>query len=146
MSSARTIQTSKSADLVTFKILADGTELPATAQVLLIAVEKEINRIPTAKIILSDGDPSAQEFALSNENLLIPGKEIEIKAGYHSDEETIFKGLVIKHSLKIKSGSAQLIIECRDKAVKLTSGRKSKLFPRQQRQRCFRRNNRRLRN
>lgn len=129
MSSARTIQTSKSADLVTFKILADGTELPATAQVLLIAVEKEINRIPTAKIILSDGDPSAQEFALSNENLLIPGKEIEIKAGYHSDESTIFKGLVIKHSLKIRSGTAQLVIECKDKAVKLTSGRKSSYFP-----------------
>jgi Rhs element Vgr protein len=128
MSPSRTIQTSRSADLVTTKIWIDGTELPATAQVMNISVEKEINRIPTAKLIFMDGDPSAQEFALSNEDLLIPGKEIEIKAGYHSDEETIFKGIVIKHSLKIRSANSLLIIECKDKAVKLTSGRKSKYF------------------
>jgi len=129
MSPSRNIQTSRSADLVSFKILIGGTELPATAQVMNITVEKEINRIPTAKIIFTDGDPSAQDFALSNEDLLIPGKEIEIKAGYHSDEETIFKGIIIKHSLKIRSGGSFLTIECKDKAVKLTSGRKSKYFP-----------------
>lgn len=128
MSPSRNIQTSRSADLVTHTILIDGTELPATAHVMNITVEKEINRIPTAKIIFTDGDPSAQDFALSNEDLLIPGKEIEIKAGYHSDEETIFKGIVIKHSLKIRSGGSFLTIECKDKAVKLTSGRKSKYY------------------
>lgn len=128
MSPSRNIQTSRSADLVSFKILIDGTELPATAHVMNITVEKEINRIPTAKIIFTDGDPSAQDFALSNEDLLIPGKEIEIKAGYHSDEETIFKGIVIKHSLKIRSGGSFLTVECKDKAVKLTSGRKSKYY------------------
>jgi Rhs element Vgr protein len=128
MSPARTIQTSRSADLVTFTILIDGTELPATARAATIIVEKEINRIPTARLIFNDGNPSDQEFALSNDNLLIPGKEVEIKAGYHSDEETIFKGLIIKHSLKIKSGGSVLMIECKDKAVKLTLGRKSKYF------------------
>lgn len=128
MSPSRNIQTSRSADLVSFKILIDGTELPATAHVMNITVEKEINRIPMAKIIFTDGDPSTQDFALSNEDLLIPGKEIEIKAGYHSDEETIFKGIVIKHSLKIRSGGSLLIVECKDKAVKLTSGRKSKYY------------------
>lgn len=128
MCPARTIQTSQSADLVTFTILIDGTELPATARAANITIEKEINRIPTARLIFNDGNPSSQEFALSNDNLLIPGKEIEIKAGYHSDEETIFKGLIIKHSLKIKSGGSVLMIECKDKAVKLTLGRKSKYF------------------
>ena len=129
MSPSRTIQTSRSADLVSCTILADGSQLPATVQVMNVTVEKEINRIPTAKIVFIDGDPSTQEFPLSNKDLLIPGKEIEIKAGYHSDEETIFKGIVIKHSLKIRSGGSFLTIECKDKAVKLTSGRKSKYFP-----------------
>jgi len=128
MCPARTIQTSRSADLITFTILIDGTELPATARAANITIEKEINRIPTARLIFNDGNPSSQEFALSNDNLLIPGKEIEIKAGYHSDEETIFKGLIIKHSLKIKSVGSVLMIECKDKAVKLTLGRKSKYF------------------
>jgi Rhs element Vgr protein len=77
---------------------------------------------------LLDGNPSSQEFELSNQDLFLPGKEIEIKAGYHSDETTIFKGILIKHSLKIRASQSFLIVECKDKAVKLTIGRKSKYF------------------
>ncbi|HCY41483.1 MAG TPA: Rhs element Vgr protein [Prolixibacteraceae bacterium] len=128
MVSPRNIQTSRSADLVTFKVLIDGAELSASVNVLNISVEKEINRIPSAKLVITDGDPASQEFAVSNDTLLIPGKEIEIKAGYHSDDETIFKGIIIKHSLKIRPQYSLLIVECRDKAVKLISGRKSKYF------------------
>jgi Rhs element Vgr protein len=128
MPDERTINTSRSADLVTHKILVGDVQLSSAFHVLTIVVDKEINRISTAKIVLSDGDPASQEFELSNRDLLIPGKEIEIKAGYHSDEETIFKGVVIKHSIKIRSNQSFLIIECKDKAVNLTLGRKSKYF------------------
>jgi len=128
MPEQRVISTSQSSDLVTFKVLVDGEELSKTNQVMSIVVEKEINRIPTARIVLLDGDPAAQEFELSNQDLFVPGKEIEIKAGYHSDEETIFKGIVIKHNLKIRTNQSYLVVECKDKAVKLTVGRKSKYF------------------
>ncbi|MDO8951516.1 MAG: type VI secretion system tip protein VgrG, partial [Draconibacterium sp.] len=128
MPEQRVIQTSKSADLVTQKILIEGSELSNAYSVINIIVEKEINRIPTAKIILLDGDPASQDFELSNQDLFLPGKQVEIKAGYHSSEETIFKGIVVKHGLKIRSNQSFLIIECKDKAVKLTIGRKSKYF------------------
>ncbi|MBT6006244.1 MAG: type VI secretion system tip protein VgrG, partial [Prolixibacteraceae bacterium] len=128
MPEQRVINTSQSADLVTFKIFADGNQIPGTFSIMSIVVEKEINRIPTAKIVLLDGDPASQDFEASNQESFIPGKEIEIKAGYHSDEETIFKGIVIKHSLKIRSNQSYLIVECKDKAVKLTIGRKNKYF------------------
>ncbi|MGM0621105.1 MAG: type VI secretion system tip protein VgrG, partial [Bacteroidota bacterium] len=128
MPEERVISTSRSADLITHKILVDGEEISGSIQVMNISVEKEINRIPTAKIVLLDGDPASQDFALSNKDLFIPGKKIEIKAGYHSDEETVFKGLVIKHSLKIRNSQSFLIIECKDEAVKMTVGRKSKYF------------------
>jgi len=65
---------------------------------------------------------------LSNKDLFVPGNEIEIKAGYHSDEETIFKGIVIRHNLKIRENQSRLIVECKDEAVKMTIGRKSKYF------------------
>ena len=122
------IQTSKSADLITYKILTEGQELSKLYQVKSIIVSKEVNRIPTAKIILLDGEASKRDFELSNEDLLIPGKKIEITAGYHSDEETIFKGIIIKHSLKIRANTSQLIVECKDEAVKMTVGRKSKYY------------------
>lgn len=128
MNNTGVIQTSKSADLITFKILIEGEELSKKYGVKNIMVAKEVNKIPTAQIVLIDGDASERDFKLSNEELLVPGKKIEITAGYHSDEETIFKGIVIKHNLRIRSSSAQLIVECRDEAVKMTIGRKSKYF------------------
>lgn len=128
MNNSGVIQTSKSADLVTHKILIEGEELSKTYQVKSVVVQNEVNRIPMAQIVLTDGEASERDFKLSNEDLLIPGKKIEITAGYHNDEETIYKGIVIKHSIKIKSGASLLIIECKDEAVKLTIGRKSKYF------------------
>ena len=122
------IPTSQPSDLVTLKILIEGSELSHVYSVMNIVVEKEINRIPTARIIVLDGDPAGQDWELSNKDLFLPGKEIEIKAGYHLDEETIFKGIVIKHSLKIRASQSFLIVECKDKAVKMTIGRKSKYF------------------
>ncbi|MCF6350629.1 MAG: type VI secretion system tip protein VgrG [Flavobacteriaceae bacterium] len=122
------IKTSKSADLITYKILTEGQELSTIYQVKSIVVSKEVNRIPTAKIVLLDGEAAKRDFNLSNKDLLIPGKKIEITAGYHSDEETIFKGIVIKHSLKIRNNSSHLIVECKDEAVKMTVGKNSNYF------------------
>ena len=128
MNNSGVIQTSQSSDLVTFKILLDGQELSKTFQVKSVVVQNEVNRIPMAQIMLIDGEASERDFKLSNEDLLIPGKKIEITAGYHSDEETIFKGIIIKHSIKIRDNSSCLIIECKDEAVKLAIGRKSSYY------------------
>lgn len=128
MSNERIIQTSKPATLVTCKILIEGTELSKANVPLSIVVEKEVNRIPTAKIVFVDGDPSLQDFPLSNDDLLIPGKKIEITSGYQGSEESVFKGVIVKHNIKVRPQQALLIVECRDEAVKLTVGRKSKYF------------------
>ncbi|WP_299763447.1 type VI secretion system tip protein VgrG [uncultured Dokdonia sp.] len=128
MNNSGYIQTSKNPDLVTYKVLSGGNELPGKYRVKSIVVEKEVNRVPYAQLVILDGSSPDQEFELSNEELLIPGKEIEITAGYHLDEETIFKGIVIKHNIKVRSGISYLIIECKDEAVKMTIGRKSNYF------------------
>lgn len=128
MNNSGTIDTPKSADLVTFTVLIEGEELSATHQVKNIVVEKEINRIPFAQLAFQDGEAATQDFLLSNEDLLIPGKKIDIKAGYHNDEESIFKGIIIKHSLKIRENASMLVIECRDEAVKMTIGRKNSYY------------------
>lgn len=128
MNNSGYIQTARTPDLITFKVMSGGTELPGKYGVKSIVVEKEVNRIPYASIVILDGSAPEQDFKLSNEDLLTPGKEIEITAGYHSEEETIFKGVVVKHNIKIRNGSSYLIVECRDKAVKMTLGRKSHYF------------------
>jgi Rhs element Vgr protein len=128
MNAPRTIPTSQPADLITYAILVDREELPTTIQVMSISVHKEVNKIPFARIRISDGDPAMEDFPISNEEYFIPGKEIEIQLGYRSDNVTVFKGVITNHSNKISSRASELNIECKDIAVKLTVGRKSKHY------------------
>ncbi|MGB0948872.1 MAG: type VI secretion system tip protein VgrG [Marinirhabdus sp.] len=128
MNNSRTIATPQPADLVTFTILIEGQEISEVYEIKNISIEKELNRIPFANIIFYDGEAASQDFNLSNEDLLLPGKKIEIKAGYHNDEETVFKGIIIKQGIKIRENTSVLLVECRDEAVKMTLGKKSAYY------------------
>lgn len=129
MSLSQTLPGAQDTDLVTFTIKVNGTALGSAYQMVSINFQKEINRIPLAKLVIYDGDAAAQDFVISNEPTLVPGAEIEIAVGYHSDEATLFNGIILKHSLKIRSnGSPMLILDCRDKAIKMTVARKNKYF------------------
>ncbi len=123
-----TIPSEASKSVCTYTLLSAGTALSRTYQVLSITVNKEVNRIPSATLIIVDGEASKQTFAISNTGDFEPGKEIEIKAGYKGTEETIFKGIVIKHGIKIRQSSSVLIVDCKDKAVKMTTICKNKYF------------------
>ena len=123
------IPTNSQLDVVTYQILIDGTEIPATTQVLTISITKEVNRIPTALLVIRDGDPASETFEESESAHFIPGKAIEIKAGHDGRNNTLFKGIIVRHAIKIqeRQGSS-LTIECKDKSVKMTIGRKNKYF------------------
>ena len=110
-------------------LLADGAELSAATQIVSIQVRRAINRVPIATLVFSDGDMPAQCFPLSDAQTFKPGVEVTIKAGYADSEEVIFKGMVVRHGLNIAGGNdARLIVECRDKVVKMTVGRNSAVF------------------
>ncbi|WP_215225672.1 type VI secretion system tip protein VgrG [Echinicola shivajiensis] len=128
MNNSGTIATSQSVDRVTHKILIGGEEIPGTYQIKSIQVSKGINKVPTARLAVIDGDPAERDFKVSNSDHFVPGKEIEITAGYHSDEATIFKGIIIKQNIRIRNNQSLLMIEAKDKAVKMTLRRKSKYF------------------
>ena len=53
---------------------------------------------------------------------------IESLACYRSQNDSVFKGIIVKHSIKVRKNGSQLILECRDEAVKMTSGAKSRYF------------------
>ncbi|MNU56225.1 phage late control protein GPD [compost metagenome] len=128
MNNTGVIQTGKSPDLVTYQILVEEHEIPGTYPVLAISVRKEFNRIATARITFYEGTPSDQNFTISNSDFFVPGKKIQINAGYHSDNKMIFKGIIIRHSVKVRNGKSSLVVECKDETVKMTVGRKSKFF------------------
>jgi Rhs element Vgr protein len=128
MPETRTVPTSASPDVCTFKVLSEGTELPEAYHVLSVVVTREVNRIPTATLVLLDGEAAQETFPISDEPVLIPGKEIEIKAGYRGQNDTIFWGTVIRHSIKIRKDTSFLTVECKDPAVRMTVGERSHYY------------------
>ena len=129
MANTRSIPTSKPADLVTFTIKVNGTPISRAYNVLSIVVRKEVNKIPTSTLVIADGDASQESFDASSGEDFVFGNEIEILAGYHSDETTIFKGIVISQRLSIRSGKAAVLkVVCKDEAIKMTIGKKSAFF------------------
>jgi len=117
-------------DLITATVTVDGQPIPDTYQVTEIQVQRQVNRIPWAKIILLDGNPSEETFEISESATFVPGTEVEIKAGYHSQETSIFKGIVVRHGVRVHGGDGNSFVTvlCFDKAVKMTIWRKSKYF------------------
>ena len=128
MSNESTIPTPATPDVCTVGVLVDGAQIPGEFHVLSVSVKKELNRIPTATIQLRDGEASKATFEASNSDLFIPGKKIEIQLGYRSQNEAVFKGIVVKHAISIRKSGSLLTVECRDEAVKMSSGTKSRYF------------------
>ncbi|MFN7911630.1 MAG: type VI secretion system tip protein VgrG [Bacteroidota bacterium] len=116
-------------DLATNTILINGTEINTSYQVISIEVNKEVNRISSAVIKLLDGNPADENFPISDSNDFVPGTVVTIKAGYHFEEEIIFKGIVIKHSLQVRTGKGPILtLHCKDESVKMTVGRNNAVF------------------
>lgn len=129
MAENTTIPTQANTNVATFKIFSNGEELAEDIGVGLITVSKGVNKIPSARITIFDGSVAVEDFPLSAGDLFKPGNEIEIKAGYQSEEDTIFKGIIIRHGIEIKTDQAsKLILELKDVSVKMSVGRKNRYF------------------
>ncbi|MDB5134946.1 MAG: vgrG [Mucilaginibacter sp.] len=121
-----------SGGVATFNVKVAGNAVPDEMRILSVHVEKRINRISTAKIIILDGEANTGKFDASSSDTFIPGAEVTIEAGYDSKNQLIFKGIITRQSIRIDElvGSA-LEVECRDAAVKMIVGRKSLTFSQQ---------------
>jgi Rhs element Vgr protein len=112
--------------VVRVTVMSDGQAVPDSVEVISVSIEQTINAIPTAKIVVADGDMPSGTFAVSETNVFRPGAAIKINAGYGDHEDTVFEGIAVKHSISI-DGDAQsrLLIECQDKAARMAAGRKN---------------------
>lgn len=117
VNTSRNIPTS----VCTFSILVDGNNTSGHFKVLNIVVQKELNTISKSTILLQDGSVAERGFEASNSEELVPGKKIEITAGYRNEEESIFEGIIIKHSIRIRNNVSVLEVECRHQAIKMTT-------------------------
>lgn len=129
MNNERLIGNEATCDYISYDVLIDNQETDVRYQIMSIMVTKEVNRIPTARLVIRDGDASDEDFDISNSNDYVPGNSIELKSGRDGENSTIFKGIITKQRLKVREdGSPCLIVECKDEAVKMTVGRKNRYF------------------
>lgn len=127
MSEDRALPISAAHRELTVKI--DGEAVPRSNHLLAMTVTKTVNRISSARLAWLDGAAQTGDFPLSNATTFVPGKEIELLAGAGDDSVSLFKGVIVRHSLKLRErGASQLIVECRHKAHKLAVGRKSAMY------------------
>ncbi len=112
--------------VVRLTVKSDGAALAETVQIISVSVSRTVNAIPSARLVVADGDMPEQKFPVSEKNVFKPGAAITISAGYGDNESSIFEGIVVRHGMKITgANNARLVIECRDKAVAMTIGRKN---------------------
>lgn len=116
-------------DVTDFELLIEGRDVSKEHQVIALTITQEVNAVASAKIMLRDGDAATETFELSEKDLFIPGKNIEIRLGDNEQKQSVFKGVIVKHGLKAKGPQqSMLIVECRHKAFKMTLGRHNKYY------------------
>ena len=117
--------------LLSFDIKIEGTRIPDIIEVQEIQLAMEINRISSATMVIGDGGAigSGEEaFGNSEGKLFVPGQDIEFTLGYDNSQKTAFKGVIVAQRLRVRSGSSQLIISCKDKAFGMTKVRSNAIF------------------
>lgn len=116
-------------DIASFVVKVGGNAIPDPLSILSVKIEKKINRISSATIVVVDGQADTGKFDASSSSTFLPGSDVTIEAGYDNKNEVIFKGIITRQSIRIDQivGSA-LEVECRDASIKMVVGRKSLTF------------------
>ena len=93
-----------------------------------INVSYKANKIPYAVINFIDGDPSKENFILSSSQDIEPGAIVTIEMGYKGVNVKVFKGVIVKHSVKLMANKTYTYIECKDPIFKMTVAKKNRVF------------------
>jgi Rhs element Vgr protein len=115
-------------DVTNYEIVLGGETISPASGVLSVVIHRGLNRIASAEIVFTDANHEEEEFPWSNKDFTKPGTEVEIKAGYHDEMGSVFKGIVVRQHLRINKKSTLLVVECKDKAVKMSTIRRSAYF------------------
>jgi hypothetical protein len=105
------------------EVLVDGAVVSESYQLVSISTRQEIDKIPSANILIVDGDPASGDFAVSSSNDFKPGKKILIKLGYPQGLFKVFEGVILSSAVRIKDDGSELNLEAKDETYKMTLNR-----------------------
>lgn len=120
---------SNSNGVVSCTVSCNGSPISAEIKIVSVEIIKSVNRISTAVLVIGDGDMPSGSFPVSDTDTFKPGTEIEIQLGYSQQTNSVFTGVITKHSVKIMGpDQARLVVECKDPAIAMTVARKNANF------------------
>ena len=114
---------------VSLVIKTGGMEIKCNAYIISVTVFEEFNKIATAEILLNEGGMDNDSFEIGNSDTFLMGKEVEIACGYETGKTSvIFKGIVVKHSVKLNDSRSEILITAKHSAFRMTKLRKNMRF------------------
>jgi Rhs element Vgr protein len=120
--------------LPSFTITLDGSPLDSSFVVLGLNVWKNVNKVSRASITILAGDTYMGTFEESESANFAPGVDVVISMGYDQTNIGVFTGVLVKHAISVKRGyetsnfRSLLVLECVDKAVKMTLAKHSEIY------------------
>lgn len=117
-----------------FVVKFNNKALDAKYEVMRIHVWGEVFKVSRARVTIVAGDSYLGTFEESEQADFAPGKDVEISIGYDQTNAVVFKGIILKHKVEVREGylslasRSLLVLDCSDKAVKLTVGRKTAVY------------------
>ncbi len=116
-------------NVVTYQVMINGKVANPVYELLSMVITREVNKVPAARLLFKDGDPSQSTFALSEADDFAPGTPVSINLGRDGSNTPAFKGIIVRHAIRVKeNGQSELTVDCRDEAVRMTVGRHSKYY------------------
>lgn len=110
-------------------VLVNGTQVSRQTHMLSASITKSVNRLSAARLVFLDGAAASSDFPLSSGDQMAPGAEVVVRAGAEDDSTSLFAGVVVGQSIRVReNGTAQLIVDCRHRATKLTIDKRNNTF------------------
>ncbi|MBY6263635.1 type VI secretion system tip protein VgrG [Azospirillum sp. 412522] len=115
--------------LATFAISTNGKAIDSSIQVISIDVWSGVNKLPKARLVVSDGSPDSEDFPISSSGTFVPGATLTIALGYDGANATVFTGVIYKQGLEVTvNGPSRLVIEATDQAMAMTLARHNAIY------------------
>lgn len=115
--------------VVAVRITANNEPLDTSYQVVEIDIWTGVNRLPKARLVISDGDPALGKFPISQTPAMTPGAALTIGLGYGTNTKPVFSGVIYRQGLEIhQNGPSRLVVEATDLAMGMTLARSNAIF------------------
>jgi Rhs element Vgr protein len=115
--------------VVRVSVKVNGARIGEHIGLVSVQVRRAVGKVPSARLVISDGDMPRQRWPVADGATFKPGSRIQLSAGYGPHESIVFEGLIVGMAVRIAGTNlSHLVVDCRDAAVRLTTGRRNAIY------------------